>query len=154
MYIFCRYTLTNWHTGVCAWARWIGFLAVPNIHDTVCFLSKAWVWEGGSFWPSGIRDRVGVVGGWCVGSCGVGGPMALGWGVRVRRNEFRVFGDCLPGWRILREAGDTWGGGTHCKCHIPIMDPVVVSLGIPFRVIFLLFNDNRRGRRFVFEVDG
>jgi len=52
---------------------------------------------------------------------------------------YRVFGGCLSGWRTLRVAGEARGGGTHCKCRIPIVDPVVVSLGIPFGAIFLLF---------------
>ena len=92
-----------------------------------------------------------MVGSRCVGGGGVGGPMALSWGVRVRRNGFPVFGGCLLGWRILRVACDTRDGGTHCKCRILIVDPVVVSLGIPFGAIFLLFNgDGRGGRRFGF----
>jgi len=32
--------------------------------------------------------------------------MALGWGVRVRRNEFPIFGACLLGWRTLRVGGE------------------------------------------------
>jgi len=53
--------------------------------------------------------------------------------------SYQVFGGCLSGWWTLRVAGDTWGGGTHCKCRIPIVDPVVVSLGIPFGAIFFRF---------------
>ena len=39
-------------------------------------------------------------------------------------------------------AGEASGGGTHCKCRIPIVDPVVVSLGNPFRgIISFVFDD-------------
>jgi len=50
-----------------------------------------------------------VVGNWCVCGGGVGGPMALGWGVRVRRNRFRVLeaafsGGLLSEWLVKVEA--------------------------------------------------
>jgi len=73
------------------------------------FVYGIWDRSGGSIWPPGVWIGVGVVGSWCVGGGGVGGPMALGWGVRVWRNglpsfwwlPFRV-ADSQSGWWSLR----------------------------------------------------